>query len=62
MPRRTLERGDDVADVDLLAHAGLSCDRLQRAFEPSHYFARLFPAAGLGMKLAKRNFALLLIA
>ena len=44
---RALERGDDVADVDLLAHAGLSGDRLQRAFEPSHHFARPFPAAGL---------------
>ena len=45
---RALERGDDVADVDLLAHAGLSGDRLQRAFEPSHHFARPFPAASLG--------------
>ena len=33
MPRRALERGDDVADVDLLAHAGRPCDRLQRALE-----------------------------
>jgi hypothetical protein len=24
--RRAFERGDDMADVDLLAHAGLSCD------------------------------------
>ena len=31
MPRRALERGDDVADVDLLAHAGRPYDRLQRA-------------------------------
>jgi hypothetical protein len=26
--RRAFERGDDVADVDLLAHAGLAGDRL----------------------------------
>jgi hypothetical protein len=32
---RARKRGDDVADVDLLARAGLSGDRLQRAFEPS---------------------------
>ena len=47
MPRRALERGDDVADVDLLAHAGRPCDRLQRALEPRHDFARPPPAAGL---------------
>src|SRR4029453_936565 len=29
MLRRALERSDDVTDVDLLAHAGLSPDRLQ---------------------------------
>src|SRR5512144_3354512 len=34
MPRRALERGDDVADVDLLAHPGLA--RLRRALEPRH--------------------------
>ena len=35
MLRRALERGDDVADVDLLAHAGLSDLRLQRALQAS---------------------------
>jgi hypothetical protein len=29
MLRRPLERGDDIADVDLLAHADLSGRRLQ---------------------------------
>ena len=32
---------------NLLAHAGLSGDRLQRTFQPRHHFARSFPAAGL---------------
>jgi hypothetical protein len=32
--RRVFERGEGVADVDLLAHPGLAGDRLQRAFEP----------------------------
>jgi hypothetical protein len=45
VPRRALERGHDVTDVDLLAHAVLS--RLQRAFQPSHDLARTSPAAGL---------------
>ena len=39
--------GDDVADVDLLAHAGLAGDRVQRAFELSHHFARPPPTGGL---------------
>ena len=43
--RWILERGHDVTDVDLLAHAVLS--RLQRALQPSHDLARPFPAAGL---------------
>ena len=30
-----------------VAPADLSCNRLQRALEPSHHFARSFPAAGL---------------
>jgi hypothetical protein len=53
MLRRTLERGDDVAGVDLLAHAGrggLSGVRLQRTFEPRHHFARL---AAFGMMEAQ---------
>ena len=48
--RRALERGDDVTDVDLLAHAGrggFADIRLQRAFEPGDDFARTFPAGGL---------------
>ena len=51
--RRALERGDDVADVDLLAHVGRSCDRLQRAFKPSHDLARSVPAAGLVQEARK---------
>ena len=61
--RCALERGDDIADVNLLAHAGFSGDRLQRALEPSHHFARPIPAAGRVKKLTKvRSFALVLIA
>src|SRR5258705_6373277 len=51
--RRALERGHDVADVDLLAHTGFSCDWLQRAFEPSHHFARPFPTASLVREVRK---------
>jgi hypothetical protein len=38
------ERGDDIADVDLLAHAGcgaLSAVRLQRTLQPCHHLADL---------------------
>ncbi len=50
---RPRERSDDVADVDLLAHAGLPGDRLQRALEPSHHFARPPPAVGLVQEARK---------
>jgi hypothetical protein len=52
--RRPSEGCDDVADVDLLAHAGLSGHRLQRAFEPSHHFARPSPGAGMVHEARKR--------
>ncbi len=48
--RRALERGDDVADVHLLAHSGrsgLAGVRLQRTLQPRHHFARTFPTARL---------------
>src|SRR6516164_9666310 len=51
MLRRAFERGDDITDVNLLAHAGrgdLSAGvRLQRALQSRHYLARTIPAAGL---------------
>jgi hypothetical protein len=50
-----LERGDDVTDVDLLAHAGggaLSVVRPQRTLQPRHHLAGTIPAAGL-MKLTR---------
>ena len=50
--RRASERGDDVADVDLLAHACLAGNRLQRAFEPSHHLARPLPVVAWRRKLA----------
>jgi hypothetical protein len=56
--RRALERGDDIADADLLAHPGLSGDRLQRTFEPSHHLAWPLPAGELANV---RSFALRLI-
>ena len=52
--RRAVERGDDIADVDLLVHSGLSGDRLQRAFEPRHHLAWLPPAGGLVHEARKR--------
>jgi hypothetical protein len=50
MLRGGLERGDDITDVNLLAHAGggaLSVVRLQRALQPRHHLAGTIPAAGL---------------
>ncbi len=44
------ERGDNITDVNLLAHAGrgaLSAVRLQRTLQSRHYLARTIPAAGL---------------
>jgi hypothetical protein len=49
MLRSAFERGDDITDVSLLAHAGrgsLLAVRLQRTLQSRHYLARSIPAAG----------------
>jgi hypothetical protein len=48
--RRALERGDNITDVHLLAHAGRggpALVRRQRTVQPRHHLARPFPTAGL---------------
>ena len=49
MPRIAVEIGDDVTDVDLLAHAAFGTVGVgdQRGLEPGHDTARLRPALGL---------------
>src|SRR3974390_234797 len=50
MLRGAFERGDDITDVNLLAHAScraLSAVRLQRTLQSRHHLAGTIPAAGL---------------
>src|ERR1700751_5095206 len=64
MLRRAFERGDDITDVNLLAHAGrgaLLAVRLQRTLQSRHYLARSIPAAGL-IEEARKSAQLGLIA
>src|SRR5207344_23799 len=64
MLRSSFERGDDIAYVNLLAHASggaLLAVRLQRTLQSRHYLARSIPAAGL-IEEARKGAQLGLIA